>query len=382
MRVHDTLRHLKRAMRRILTWFYLWLPLKATEPAGPMHRLGDRERRAMRRRERMAIWSSACIGGMGVVLLYLPQHLAPQWFPETTWQLWGTDVRYSLQFLIYSVLLVGVELLLLTLLNIWCAHGIASAMGFIDTSSKQASGRMEMLLDIGLERRNKEVLQYGIDPLHGVNRVVLLAWTALFLLKASLSNLFFRYLVQRIMGRHLVRAVQDLVGIPVFAFWNAYGTRVVLTETRVILFGQGTVEDFIQRLEQAPFRQTLDPVLIADTVQYVAVCKRDFHRNHFLLTQRLFGLFDLSERSDVWEERRHLERIQALDAPHREVHVLLIALGIILDGNYSVREQLRVRRLRRMGLMPHRDGQLRAWARDMVAGRGVDALLRAHLSPT
>jgi hypothetical protein len=366
-------------MRRISSWFYLLLPL-VPPGAGRPHRLGDQELRAVRAKERTAVWCSACIGGMGVVLLYLPQRLMPDWFPETTLRLLGHDIRYSLPFLAYTVALVMLELLLLTLLHIWCAHAIAGAMGFIDKTSRADPGKMGLLLDIGLERRNKQVLQYGIDPLHGVNRVVLLAWTALFLLKASISNILFRFLVQRMMGRQLVAALQDFVGIPVFAFWNAFGTRAVLRETRVILFGKGVVDDFMQRLERVPVRHALDTLLVADTIQYVAVCKRDFHLNHYVLSRRLFEFLKIGERSGAWEERLHLERVQALDAPHREMHVLLITLGIILDGNYSAREQMRVRRLRRLGLMPHSEHQLRAWARDMVEGRGVDALLRAHLS--
>jgi hypothetical protein len=323
-------------MRLIASWFYnrLSLPPHGAGMAGHMTR--ERQMAWLLGRERLAVWCSAGIGAVGVLMLYVPFHLAPEWFPTHTLRSMGHELEVSWVFLLYSAVLVGVELVL-TMLNIWCAHGVAAAIGFIDLHTKGSVERKGLLVDIGTERRNKQVLSYGIDPLHGVHRLVLVGWTLLLLLKASLTNLLFRFLVQRIVARHLVRAVQDLAGIPVFAFWNAYGTVVVLRETRVILFGQHVVDQAVTHIQRGCIQHVSDASLLADTLQFIAMCKRDFHHNHYLLTQRLFELFGIRERDGAWSEQAYLARIRGLHGPERELHVLLITLGIVLDGRIRCR---------------------------------------------
>lgn len=194
----------------------------------------------------------------------------------------------------YSVVLVIIEIILLTLLNIWCAHEIAVATGFLTYENKKSTDKRTLLLDIGLEKKNKQILTYGIDPLQGINKKALLAWNFFFILKATLSNMLFKILIQRLLGRYAVKAVQDFAGIPVFAGWNAYGTRVILKEARVIIMGQNLIEVVVAaiRKDQQPTPYFKD--LLYDTLQYIAISKRDFHQNHFILTKNLFEIYAIS----------------------------------------------------------------------------------------
>ena len=336
-----------------------------------LYLLNEAEIAAVKKRERIAIFLSAFIGAMGVILLYAPYYLAPHWFPTTTFTLAGRSFSLPLVFGIYSVLLVAIELFLLAILNIWCAHEVAVATGFLDYQSKGQPVKQNLLMDISLEKKNKRVLEYGIDPLLGVNRRVLLLWNLLFILKATLTNFLFRFFIQRVAGRHLIRAIQDFAGIPVFAFWNAFGTRIILREARIIIMGQNLVEVFIHRMRQSPPPGEADKSLYADTMQFIAVNKRDFHQNHYLLTRNVFDLLGIGSREGEWREKEYLQRLSAASPATREHCMALILLGLVLDGRISGRERKRIQDLHQRGLLPYQVAAMETMTRDFREGRGI-----------
>jgi hypothetical protein len=358
-------------MRRIYQWFYKLLPVARVAVDDELYLLNESEIAAIRRREQIAILISAVIGAMGVLLLYLPFYYVPQWFPKTTLTLLGMTFQLPLVFILYSFFLVVVEILLLSLLNIWCAHEIAVATGFLNYENKQHPSKQNLLMDIGMEKKNKSVLQYGIDPLLGLNRKVLLLWNLLFILKATLTNFLFRFFFQRMAGRYALQAVQDFAGIPIFAFWNAFGTRAILREARIIIMGQNLVEYFVNRLERDPLPPGSDKSVISDTLQFIAISKRDFHQNHFTLTRNIFSLMDISERVGEWNEKAYLFRLKTAESKTRERCIQIILLGMILDGRISKRECNKIRVLHDEGIVPFLPAEMQAFARDFLQGRGV-----------
>ncbi len=187
-------------MKRIYSWFFRQLPVSRVNVDDRLYLLNEDEIKAIRIRERIAIWISAVIGGSGVLFLYIPYYLFPGSFPSIKIVALGKTVELPVLFLTYSVFLVGVELFILTMLNIWCVHEVAVATGFLDNKSKRIPEKRNLLLDIGLEKKNRQVLTYGIDPLHGLNRSALVFWNLMFMLKATLTNMFSRFLIQRVMG--------------------------------------------------------------------------------------------------------------------------------------------------------------------------------------
>lgn len=347
------------------------LPVSTVQVDDALYLLNDAEIAAVKKRERIAIALSAFIGAMGVILLYVPYYIAPDWFPETTITPAGRSFSLPLVFGAYSVLLVAIEILLLAMLNIWCAHEVAVATGFLDYENKAHPGKRNLLLDIGMEKKNKKVLQYGIDPLLGVNRRVLLLWNLLFILKASLTNILFRFFIQRVAGRHLIRAIQDFAGIPIFAFWNAFGTRIILREARIIIMGQNLVEVFMHRMRQVPLPDGPDKELYADTMQFIAVNKRDFHQNHFLLTRNVFEMLGVDAREGAWDLPGYLSRLTAAPPAIREHCISLIILGLVLDGKISGRERARITDLHQRDLLPYNVAQMQQMTRDFTEGRGI-----------
>ena len=249
-------------MRKIYSLFYRILPVTKVEVDDRLYLLNEQESAAIRWRERLAITLSAVIGAIGVLLLYIPYYTRPQWLPDTVITFAGKSFALPLVFFAYSAVLVWIEIILLTLLNIWCAHEIAVATGFLNYENKSQEKRHNLLLDIGLEKKNKHVLTYGIDPLQGLNKEALMAWNLLFILKATLTNLVFKFAIQRMVGRYALKGLKDFIGLPIFAFWNAWGTHVILREARVIIMGQNLIEEVIRVIgfDRLPLTPPIAPV--------------------------------------------------------------------------------------------------------------------------
>jgi hypothetical protein len=366
-------------LRRIYSLFYRILPVTKVNVDDELYLLNEDEIAAIKKREHIAILISAIIGALGVILLYVPYYAFPNWFQAIPFDLFGKIIKVPVAFIIYSVILVAIEILLLTFLNIWCAHEIAVATGFLNYENKRHPEKHNLLLDIGLEKKNKKILTYGIDPLMGVNRKALILWNLIFILKAALTNFLFRFFIQRVLGRYAIRVVQDFAGIPIFAFWNAHGTRTILREARVIIMGQNLIEVLINRLKIAGGIPEEKKSLISDTMQYIAVSKRDFHQNHFLLTRNLFELFGIEERKGHWEEKKYLGELKESEPLLRNQCLFIILLGDILDGKISSRERFKLKQLRDLGLLDYSAEEMKQFTKDFLEGRGIEPLMKKYL---
>ncbi|MGL6269693.1 MAG: LBF_2804 family protein, partial [Chitinophagaceae bacterium] len=144
-------------MRKIYSIFYRLLPVTKVNVDDELYLLNEDEITAIRKREQIAIVISAIIGALGVILLYVPYYAFPDWFLSIPFTLFGKKIEVPVAFILYSILLVGIEIFLLTFLNIWCAHEIAVATGFLNYENKRHPEKHNLLLDIGLEKKNKKI---------------------------------------------------------------------------------------------------------------------------------------------------------------------------------------------------------------------------------
>jgi hypothetical protein len=291
--------------------FYHLLPVKKINTDNQLFLLNEAEINAIDKKEKIAVRLAAITGALGVVILYVQQYNFPHWFPDITFSIFGKSITLSVIMLLYSVVLVIIEIILLTLLNIWCVHEVVAATGFLTYNNKKLSNKRNLLLDIGLEKKNKRILTYDIDPLQDVNKKALLAWNFFFILKANLSNMLFKVLIQRLPGRYAVKAVQGFAGIHVFAAWNAYGTKVILKEARVIIMGQHLIEMLVATIRKDQDSAPYFKELLYDTLQYIAISKRDFHQNHFILTEKLFELYAIAPKAVHWLKDGYYKKLHA-----------------------------------------------------------------------
>ncbi|HTB52065.1 MAG TPA: hypothetical protein VK718_04750 [Ferruginibacter sp.] len=366
-------------MRIIYHVFYRLLPIRKVNAGSELFILTKDEIKTIRRKERIAIWLAAFFGTMGVILLYVPQYAFPHLFPSYTIVVFNKPYAIPVIMMLYSFVLVMIEITLLTFLNIWCAHEVAVATGFLTHENKQSTHKRNLLVDIGLEKKNKQELKYGIDPLQGINKTALLTWNFFFILKATLSNMLFKVLIQRMLGRYALQAVKDFAGIPIFAAWNAYGTKVILKEARVVIMGQNLIEQVAVKIrkDQAPTAEFKN--LLYDTMQYIAINKRDFHQNHFVLTKMLFTIYKIQPKETHFLETGYLERLKTANEEERKICELLIVIGFLLDGSISIRETIQIRELNKQGLLDLDIETIKQYERDFLNGKGIAGLISKYL---
>jgi hypothetical protein len=366
-------------LRSIYHRFYRLLPIRKINADSQLFLLNEEEIKTIRKNERFAIGAAAFFGAMGVLLLYVPQYIFPHLFPSYPIVVFGKSFAIPIVMMIYSFTLVIIEIMLLTFLNIWCAHEVAVATGFLTHENKHSTHKRNLLVDIGLEKKNKQELKYGIDPMQGINKTALITWNFFFLLKATLSNMLFKILIQRMLGRYALQAVKDFAGIPIFAAWNAYGTKVILKEARVIIMGQNLIEQvsFKIRKDQEPTPEFKS--LLYDTLQYIAINKRDFHQNHYVLTKMLFTIYKIEPKETHFLEEGYLEKLKAANEEERKICMLLIIMGFLLDGDISVREMLQMHELREQGFLDVETEKIKQYEQEFLNGKGIDGLINKYL---
>jgi hypothetical protein len=324
----------------------------------------------IRRVEITLVAAAAGLAVLGFLGYYLPVYRAPDLFPaaSVTVPLIGRSIRLPWGELLWAVLLTTVELLLLTVLNVVGVHEIAVATGFLTPETKR--GRMPALLSIGLERKTTEVTRYGIDPFQGLHPWMLFLFNFVLRLKGWLANQAARYLVRLLLGRYAVRALLDFTGVPLYMAINAYAAHAVLREAKVVLMGPEAIRALVRRLSgyvPSPVEQTL----VYDTLQYIAVSKRDFHQNHYLLTKSLLELWRVRLEPHHPVPPDYLERLAVAPPRARSICQAIILSGFVLDGQLSLREIRRLDAMRGLGVVADRPADVRRRLRVFLAGGGL-----------
>jgi hypothetical protein len=366
-------------MESLLNRFYQRLPARAASADDCLHLLNDREVAHVRRSQRQVMLIAALLSVLGFLAYYLPIYRYPHLFPSVnlTIPLIGTAFKLAWGELLWCVLLTSVELYLLTLLNIFGVHEIAVGAGFINSATKLEKG--EAILQISLEKKTTEVSRYGIDPFQGLNKWMLFLFNFVLRLKGWLANQVMRFLVRLLLGRYAVRTLLDFSGMPIYMAINAYSVHAVMREARVIIMGQAIISLLIQRLPQQSL-SAKEKELLYDTLQYIAISKRDFHQNHYRLTKELLEFFH------VPSEKYHLlpddypEKLRQAPAAIAALCQLIIILGFILDGHISWRERLRLQKLNQLGVLRESYPDLKRYARGFLNGSGVDEWSATYLS--
>jgi hypothetical protein len=354
-------------------WFYKQISVKKTVSDDSVYLLTDAEIRYIKKRENTTVFLAALIGAVMVLVLYLPQYWWPGMFPVNQFELplFDMPVAFSIVAFLYGMVLVFLEIVLLTFLNIYCTHEIAFAIGFINEQTKHAAEKKTLLLSIGQEKKTKDIITLGIDPYYGLKKSSVFAMNLFFTLKATLSNLIMKLVIQRVLGRYAVREVMDMLGIPIFAFWNAWGTRKVLREARIIIMGQNYLDFFRTELQSHRPLADHEKKLMYDTLQYISMSKRDYHRNHYQLAKMVLEHFGIGivKRHVVSED--FYEQLKRSDEDFKRLNEKILLLGFMLDGSLSVREKIRIRKLNKISVIAKTPEEVEVLLDNFIYGKGL-----------
>ncbi len=367
---------------RIAYRYFLKLQVDKPLPEDAHHILNDKEIALINRVKRVAMLTAGAYGAISVIVYYLPIYLWPTFWDSLVlpWELpllgkfnWGKQV--------WGTILVLIELFLLTRLNIWAVAETANACGFPDKRDPNYDLHVEQLFTVGLESKNKETLQFGINPYADTSRFYLFFFTLWNLFRATLASFLLRFVVVKTIVRNETRQytslVGDAAGVPLFFVWNAWSTWKVIRAAEVYIMAPGLVNELCDKVDalrdDENFKQN-----IFDAMQYVVTVKRSFHHNHYILVKRLVEVFGLKEFKDKEPDRMaFLNKIKASSPSIKAAYSKLIVLGMIIDGGVSRREAKALRYLSGEGIISITPEQARKWCTDFRKGRGLDALMHA-----
>ena len=354
--------------------FYKLLPSKKNIADEDIYLLSDLEIKSIKKTERITIVTSAFIGAIMVVILYAPQYKLTHLFSSKAYKipLLHHTVDISWVSLSYGVFLVFAEIFLLTLLSIYCTHEIALSTGYIDANNKLSKDKKDFLLHISNQKKNKEIHKLGIDPYLGLKKSTVFFLNLFFTLKATLSNFFIRIIFQRLLGRYAIRMLLDFLGIPVFAFWNALGTAKVLKESRIVIMGVNYLQFFEKEISKSRELNAKEKLILYDTLQYIAIFKRDYHQNHYVLSKIVIEQFSIITEDIHQISKDYENKLKDCDDDFKKLNQKIIILGIVLDGSVSYREQKRINKLYASGVLTHKFAEIKKIATNFTYGKGIE----------
>lgn len=335
------------------------------------------EWKALKRIRINTLLFSALAGTLGVVLLYVPPLYFPDFFALWTYHpvIFGAEIEFPLFATIYGILLAVAEIYFLVLINIRAVYKMAAVCSFPPDTDPDRDLHVKSLVNIGVEKNAKNELNIGLDPHQGYSKYRLLMIFIWNKVKASLSNMIFKMLVRKILGRYAVRVVVDLAGVPVMATWNAYAANGVLKQAKVRILAPNVIQFTALYLYSKYCNDEKFRNVLYDILQFLAIKKRSFHENHYLLSVNLLKTFQITTKEKhLLQEEEFLKTLSALPNEMQEDISKLMVVGMILDGHLSGLEKRSLREMNEMKLCSKNVEEVKMIMTDFVNGKGISAL--------
>ncbi len=350
-----------------------------TQQSDDLFILSAEEKEALRKIRNATYLKAGLAGALGIILLYVPYHL----FGETLFpkrDIWipfyENYIELEIEFLIFSIVLVFIEIWYLTFVNIKAVDRIAKACGCLNPIDTNFEEDLNSLINVGLEKKHKELEKVGINPYEGLSKWGVFAFQILIKLKAAISGFIWKIFVSKILGRYALRMVVDVLGAPIYAIWNIYAARKVMNEARVRVMAPPLINNFAMQLE-AEFKDNTEfKSVIYPTLQAISISKRSFHYNHFLLATSLLTRFNIEVNPDISYDSDFLKKVDELSPKIQKAVSKLIVFGILIDGGLSQIEKRSLIRLKKEGVLPYSLEEVKVWSKNYFEGKGLEDFFR------
>lgn len=310
---------------------------------------------------------SGIIGSIGAILLYLPHQLFPHFFPwhELEHPLIGKFV-FRWGFSAYSIILGFIEVILLITLNLISVGYLSKIFRFPQKNYTNKEQHINQLINVSLEKKPKEMIEMGFDPHQGWNNWAISFFIIFIGLKASFTNIGIKILIDRF---YEIPYLDYWVGIPVFAFWNIYGTQRVLYNAKLRIIATNIIDDFVSKLKIKYNNDQVPKYLFKEILQYITYCKRNFDHNHLYLTQKMQAELELPNYKVYCNTKKIVHRLENTPQEYRDDLVEIIVLGLIIDGDLSKTETKALTRLKNHNLLKYNIEDIKKMAKNIANGK-------------
>ena len=366
-------------MEQLFQRFFNALPIRLLHTDEDLHLLSPEELRQVRVTERWAMAAAVLIELVAYLAIFLPIYAFPGVFDDAG-PIGGPFLNLGLEFkwarYAWMMGVTLVELYVLLLLNLAAVHGIAVATGYIRRERRAAEA--EGLIHIALERSSGGQQVYGIDPFEGVRPGLVFLYLLFNRLKGLIGSVLLRAALSNLFGRELLRVYLDFSGMPIYMAVNMYTTHVILRNARVVVMGQTSIEIIARQLPRLSL-SIWEAGLIYDSLQYIAVNKRDFHANHFYLTKAVIEHFGIPVEPVHLLPADYLSKLGDARPEVADICRMIIVLGFMLDGRLSRKERRQLARLRALGILDLSQAELEAYLERFVDGQGLKEAVGRYL---
>lgn len=337
--------------------------------------LSDDEKEALRKIRTNTYLKAGLAGALGVILLYVPYHLFGEYlFPKRViWiPIYEDTIQLEIEFLVYSIVLVFIEIWYLTYVNIHAVNAISKACGYPNPRHNNFEENVNSLISVGLEKKHKELKKVGINPYEGLSKWGVMAFQVLIKLKAAITGFLWKLIVSKLLGRYALRMLVDVLGAPLYAAWNIYASKKVMNEARVRVMAPPLINKFAHQLHEEfhdnhEFKKAIYP-----TLQAISISKRSFHYNHYLLATALLTRFDIPVEKDPNYDPDFLKKVDEYDPTIQKAISKLLVFGIMIDGGISVIEMRSLNRLIDENVLPYTIDEIKMWSNNFFEGKGLE----------
>ncbi len=319
------------------------------------------------------LFFAALYGTLGVLFLYIPQYILPEYFTtsEYTLPLINYTVEFSVFGLIYGFILIFIEIFFLMKGDLKSTSQIAAIYGF-NPESKETE--IKELVKIALNKDKKRYSEVGINPYQNFSKPGLFFIRIMFLAKAFLSNFIFKIIIKRVIGRLAIREIVDLAGIPVYAFWNAYASSQIIRKTDMRMKASQmilkTAKHFKNRYSDNPEFKTL----LYDTFEYIAVTKKSFYPSDLIFAKHFLTTFNITIKNEHKLSENYLEQVKMLPDDIKLGIGQILVLGFLLDGKIGAFEIKIIKKLKENNIIPYSVEEIKTWTKNYKLGHGFEEM--------
>ncbi len=323
--------------------------------------------------KRKTLFFAALYGTLGVLFLYIPQYIFPEYFSgsEYTVPLINYKIKFSVFGLFYGFFLVGIEIWFLMKGDLKSTSEIAALYGF-NPSEKETE--TTELVKIALNKDRKKYTEVGINPYQNFSKPGLLLIRLMYLVKAFLSNFVFKIIIKRVIGRLAIREVVDMAGIPIYAFWNAYASAQIIRKTDMRMKASQMILKVSEHFKTKYAENKQFSQLLYDTFEYIALTKKSFYPSDLIFAKHFLKTFNIKIKKEHQLSENYFEKIKTLPSDIKLGIGQLLVLGFLLDGKIGAFEIKIINKLRENKIIPYTLEEIKKWTKNYKLGNNFEEM--------